>query len=45
MSQNTHTGVSNNRRPVNSKKVKARRNETEKVLEFVKKRAELDTNK
>lgn len=42
MSQNNHTGVSNNRRPVNPKKVKLRRKATEDVIEFVQKRAELD---
>lgn len=43
MSQNTHTGVSNNRRPVNPKKVKLRRKEIEQVVEFIQKRAENDT--
>ncbi|WP_269073847.1 hypothetical protein ACNAN0_11830 [Agrilactobacillus fermenti] len=42
MSQNTHTGVSENRRPVNQKKVKLRRKETEQVVEFLAKRAEAE---
>lgn len=38
MSQNTHVGVGNDRRPVNNKNVKKRRAEHQAVLSFLKER-------
>ncbi|WP_196812033.1 hypothetical protein [Schleiferilactobacillus shenzhenensis] len=45
MSQNTHTGVSNNRRPVSRDNSKERVAHTTQVLEFLAKRAKEDENK
>ncbi|MCI1633579.1 MAG: hypothetical protein ABF483_06815 [Liquorilactobacillus nagelii] len=42
MSQNTHVGVANDRRPVNQKNIKKRRAQHQAVLEFLKSRAELE---
>lgn len=42
MSQNTHVGVANDRRPVNQKNIKKRRAQHQNVLEFLKSRAELE---
>ena len=42
MSQNTHVGVANDRRPVNSKNIKKRRKQHEAVLSFLKERDEAD---
>ncbi|GEK05812.1 hypothetical protein J5F27_12720 [Schleiferilactobacillus harbinensis] len=45
MSQNTHTGVSNNRRPVSQANSKERVAHTTKVLEFLAQRAKADESK
>lgn len=42
MSQNTHVGVANDRRPVNSKNIKKRRAQHQAVLNFLKERDEAD---
>ncbi|WP_164476340.1 hypothetical protein [Ligilactobacillus hayakitensis] len=42
MSQNTHIGVANDRRPVNSKNVKKRRAQHQSVVSFLKSREEAD---
>lgn len=42
MSQNTHIGASNDRRPVNHKNVKKRRAQHQAVLNFLKERDEAD---
>lgn len=42
MSQNVHIGVANDRRPVNHKNIKKRRQQHEAVLEFLKERDEAD---
>lgn len=36
MSQNTHVGVANDRRPVNSKNIKKRRAQHQAVLNFLR---------
>ena len=42
MSQNTHVGVANDRRPVNSKNIKKRRAQHQAVLNFLRERDEAD---
>ena len=42
MSQNTHIGAANDRRPVNHKNIKKRRKQHEAVLNFLKERDEAD---
>ncbi|KRN08695.1 hypothetical protein FD00_GL001959 [Liquorilactobacillus mali KCTC 3596 = DSM 20444] len=42
MSQNTHVGVPNDRRPVNQKNIKKRRAQHQNVLSFLKSREELE---
>lgn len=42
MSQNTHIGAANDRRPVNHKNIKERRKQHEAVLNFLKERDEAD---
>ncbi|KRM89921.1 hypothetical protein FC80_GL001743 [Liquorilactobacillus cacaonum DSM 21116] len=42
MSQNTHVGVANDRRPVNQKNIKKRREQHQAVLSFLKGREELE---
>lgn len=42
MSQNTHVGVANDRRPVNQKNIKKRRAQHQAVLAFLKSREELE---
>lgn len=42
MSQNTHIGAANDRRPVNHKNIKKRRKQHEAVLSFLKERDEAD---
>lgn len=42
MSQNTNIGVANDRRPVNTKNIKKRRAQHQKVLNFLKERDEAD---
>lgn len=42
MSQNTHVGVGNDRRPVNSKNIKKRREQHKAVIDFLKERDEAD---
>ena len=42
MSQNTHVGVANDRRPVNSQNIKKRRAQHQAVLNFLKERDEAD---
>lgn len=44
MSQNTNIGVANDRRPVNSKNIKKRRAQHQKVLNFLKERENLDNS-
>lgn len=45
MSQNTHVGVGNDRRPVNSSNVKKRRAQHKAVLDFLKERDAADQSK
>ena len=42
MSQNTHIGAANDRRPVNHTNIKKRRKQHEAVLSFLKERDEAD---
>ncbi|GBG95542.1 hypothetical protein LFYK43_20010 [Ligilactobacillus salitolerans] len=42
MSQNTHVGTANDRRPVNNTNVKKRRQQHLAVLDFLKKHEEAD---
>ncbi|WP_275980030.1 hypothetical protein [Ligilactobacillus ubinensis] len=42
MSKNTHVGVANDRRPVNSKNIKKRRGQHQAVLNFLKDREETE---
>ena len=42
MSQNTHVGVANDRRPINSKNIKKRRAQHLAVLNFLKEREEAE---
>ena len=42
MSQNTHIGAANDRRPVTHKNIKKRRKQHEAVLSFLKERDEAD---
>ena len=42
MSQNTHIGAANDRRPVNHKNINKRRKQVESVLSFLMERVEAD---